>query len=457
MTQEILSVGIDVGTTTTQVIFSQLKLRNEAAGFSVPKIVIAEKTVFYQSAVHFTPLKSETVIDAQALREIVAAEYRAAGVQREAVQTGAVMITGETARRENAKAVLHSLADFAGDFVVATAGPQLESILAGKGAGAQKRSKELRASVLNLDIGGGTTNLARFHCGTLCDSGCLNVGGRLVCYDKAQTITYVSPVLRGRCGLSVGDAASERALTSVAERLADILMQALGYCPKDAEFSHFITDKTIEAPGKDTLLSFSGGVGALMDAPDTDWTAYGDLGVLLARAILRRLPPDVHRLACPDAIRATVIGAGCHTTELSGSTVFYRGISFPLQNLPAISLTQEALALAPSVLQAQIASQRARYDTPCALAFPGLKNPSYAALRQLADTLAPTLHAGQPNVFVLQEDMAKALGQALAVRRRDAPILCLDGLFLPPDAYLDVGEPVAQGQALPVIVKTLIL
>lgn len=457
MTQQILSVGIDVGTTTTQVIFSRLTLENEASGFAVPRIQIAEKTVFYQSAVHFTPLLSERVIDAQALRELVAAEYRAAGVRREAVQTGAVLITGETARRENASAVLHSLAGFAGDFVVATAGPQLESILAGKGAGAQKRSEALGTTVVNLDIGGGTTNLACFTCGALRDCGCLNVGGRLVCYDAARKITYVSPVLRDRVGLSVGDTATQDALRAVAAMLAGVVLQALGFLPKDAEFSHFITDKTIEIPPKDAAFSFSGGVGALLDAPQADWTAYGDLGVLLAQEILRRLPPETRRLACPDAIRATVIGAGCHTTELSGSTVFYRGVTFPLQNLPAVFLTNETLSLPPPALHATLAARQAQYDTPCAVAFPGLKSPSYPALRQLADALAPTLRADRPNVFVMREDMAKALGQALSVRRRDAPLLCLDSIFLPPDAYLDVGAPVAGGQALPVIVKTLIL
>lgn len=457
MKQHLLSVGIDVGTTTTQLVFSRLLLRNEAAAFAVPKIRIAEKQIVYRSAVHFTPLLSETVIDTARLREIVEAEYRRAEKQRADVDTGAVIITGETARRENASAVLRALSGLAGDFVVATAGPQLESILAGRGSGAQARSDALRASVLNLDIGGGTTNLAHFSCGALTDTGCLNLGGRLLCYDEDKRLTYRSPVLRGYCDFAVGDRVSEAALRSLAEQLAHLVLEAVGLFPKSPQFSHFITDKTIGPLPEDTILSFSGGVGALLDEPDTAWDCYGDLGVLLARALLRLLPRNIRRLQSPEAIRATVIGAACHTTELSGSTVYHRGISFPLQSLPVLHLTQGMLERAPEQLAAQVRQHETRYGSVCALALEGLKSPSYAALAALADRLAPLLHADAPNILVLREDMAKALGQALAVRRADAPLLCLDGIDPPPDTYLDVGVPVADGQAVPVVIKTLIL
>ena len=130
MSEQLLSVGIDIGTSTTQLVISRLVLENRAKPFSVPRVAIAEREVLYRSDIHFTPLKSETVIDADGVRRIVEEEYRKSGFVKRQIGTGAVIITGETARKENAREVLGALSAFAGDFVVATAGPDLESILA---------------------------------------------------------------------------------------------------------------------------------------------------------------------------------------------------------------------------------------------------------------------------------------------------------------------------------------
>ena len=138
--EQLLSVGIDIGTTTTQLVFSRLTVENAASDFTVPEFSITEKEILFRSAIHFTPLLSDTVIDTEGVRQIVEEEYAASGFAREDIQTGAVIITGETARKENAAQVLSALSGFAGDFVVATAGPALESILAGKGSGAQRHS-----------------------------------------------------------------------------------------------------------------------------------------------------------------------------------------------------------------------------------------------------------------------------------------------------------------------------
>ena len=165
MTETLKSVGIDIGTSTTQFVVSDLTLENRANPFSVPQVAITNRAVTYRSGIHFTPLRSDTVIDAAGVRDIVAEEYEKAGLRREEVQTGAVIITGETARKENAREVLAALSDFAGDFVVATAGPDLESILAARGAGADQISRERRCRLLHLDIGGGTSNLALLKTG----------------------------------------------------------------------------------------------------------------------------------------------------------------------------------------------------------------------------------------------------------------------------------------------------
>lgn len=80
-----------------------------------------------------------------------------------------------------------------GNFVVTTAGPDLESIISGRGAGAETYSEQENCTVANFDIGGGTTNLSVFRCGELVDKTCLDIGGRLICYDKDKRLTYVSP------------------------------------------------------------------------------------------------------------------------------------------------------------------------------------------------------------------------------------------------------------------------
>ena len=180
MHEVILSVGIDIGTSTTQLIFSRLTIENRASSYTVPRIDIVDKEVVYRSKIYFTPLRSATEIDAEAVKQIVREEYQAAGMTPE-------IITGETARKENANEVLEALSDLAGDFVVATAGPDLESVLSARGAGTDALSKEKRTAIANVDIGGGTSNIAVYEKGVLRGTCCLDIGGRLI---KAASATF---------------------------------------------------------------------------------------------------------------------------------------------------------------------------------------------------------------------------------------------------------------------------
>ena len=183
MSESLLSVGLDVGTTSTQLVVSRLTVENRASSFAVPDMDITERNVLYKSPVYFTPLLDERHVDGTGIREIVQAEYQKAGIRREEVDTGAVIVTGETSRRENAAEVSQALSGFAGDFVVATAGPDLESVLAARGAGAVEFSRQTGKTVLHVDIGGGTSNLCLIREGRVEKTGCLNVGGRLVKRD----------------------------------------------------------------------------------------------------------------------------------------------------------------------------------------------------------------------------------------------------------------------------------
>ena len=216
MSERLLSVGLDVGTTSTQMVLSELTVENRASSFAVPEMEIVERKIRYESPVYFTPLVGQNLVDGQAIRELVQREYATAGIRREDVDTGAIIITGETSRKENARTVLASLSDFAGEFVVATAGPDLESVLAAKGAGAVAYSEMTGKRVLHMDIGGGTSNLALIEDGRIVQTGCLNVGGRLLKLDADGRIRYVSPVLEKLCKLQEGETLSEHQVEEIA-------------------------------------------------------------------------------------------------------------------------------------------------------------------------------------------------------------------------------------------------
>jgi len=438
----LTSVGVDVGTTTTQLILSRIRVENKASSFAVPDMEIVDRQVIYRSPIHFTPLIRDELVDGKAIAAIVEEEYRAAGVSRQAVDTGAIIITGETSRKENAAAVLAALSEFAGDFVVATAGPDLESVLAAKGAGAADYSRQTGKRVLHMDIGGGTSNLALLEDGNVVATACLNVGGRLIKLDEQARVTYISPVLTGVTDIALGQVLTREKAMSLAQMLASVLEMAAGLREKTALFQKLTTlgtDPIMDM--QDAVLSFSGGVAACMEAPP-DWLAYGDLGPLLAQAIRESaLCEGAYRLG-EETVRATVIGAGCHSAQLSGSTVFCENVQLPLKNLP-VAVGEDYAAALNGLEQWGV------------LALKGKNAPPYSYVTALADAIAGAV-GDKPCYIALQEDMAKALGNALKLRLPPGtPILCIDRVVLPPQSYLDVGSPV--GPALPVVVKTLIL
>ena len=444
MGEKLRSVGLDVGTTTTQMILSELTVENRASGFTVPQLEIGERKVVYRGPVHFTPLVSDSLIDGDALRTLIEGEYRQAGITRETVDTGAVIITGETSRKENAARVLESLSNLAGEFVVATAGPDLESILAAKGAGAVEFSRDTGKRVLHFDIGGGTSNYCLIEDGKIVDTGCLNVGGRLLKFSETGRLTYVSPVLSRLCKLKAGDMPTQEQVCAVAEMLARGLEMAAGLREPTELLEQLATEEAghgsrITPPcSENIVISFSGGVADCIEGEHPS-LAYGDMGPDLGRAIRESLLCRGEYRLGTETIRATVIGAGCHSAQLSGSTVFYRNVAFPLKNLPVVT--------SPEALR--------RLDGPGVLSLPGEEDPSYVQVQKMAEWIVKSIPEG-PVLIALEADMAKALGHGLALRlAQDRPILCIDRVGLREGDYLDVGAPI--GPALPVVVKTLVL
>ena len=445
MSESLLSVGLDVGTTSTQMIFSRLRIGNKAGSFAVPELEIENREILYKSPVHFTPLLEGDLVDADALRKIVDAEYTAAGISKEDVNTGAIIITGETSRKENARAVLESLAGYAGEFVVATAGPDLESILAAKGAGAADYSARTGKPVLHMDIGGGTSDLARIEDGKIVATSSLNVGGRLLKIAPDGKLTFVSPVLEGIFEKKTGEVVNREEVYLLCDKLVRALEAAAGLREEDGLTGALMT-KGIAEPVcalvrndmNDPVISFSGGVADCIES-EKPWLAYGDMGPELGMAIRNSRLCQGEYVLGSETIRATVIGAGSHSAQLSGSTVFHQNVKFPLNNLPVVCKVEELKML----------------DGPGVLAVKGLTEPSYRALTEMAEHIL-RVFSGSLLVVAMEQDMAKALGQILALRLGgDAQVLCIDRVRLQEGSFLDVGAPV--GPALSVVIKTLIL
>lgn len=476
--KDILSVGIDIGTSTTQVIFSRIAMENTAGYFTIPKVSIVDKEVVYRGEIHTTPLLDRSRIDGDRVRELVAEEFRKAGFTPADTDTGAVIITGESARKENSALVLEALSGFAGEFVVSTAGPDLEAIIAGKGSGAQQYSEEMCCTAVNLDIGGGTTNIALFDCGRTAGKGCLDIGGRLIRLEADRTVTYISPAAalvaesRGIC-LREGERAELAALREVCRGMAQLLEECLGLAPESPLLRRVQTPGSswLEPAGQKPIraIFFSGGVadGVYRGiGSGEDPLPYGDIGLLLGEAIREGRLCSAFRLERgKETIRATVVGAGSYTTTLSGSTISYTGEIFPLKNVPVLKLTAEEQEAA---FRGEAGPIRERVEWflrqsdsgVLVIALAGEADPSYSRLKALAGALAGASEAlppGAPLLVVVESDMAKALGQAaaglLAGRR---PVAALDSIYVEQNDYIDMGRPLMDGLVVPVVVKTLI-
>ncbi len=470
----ITSVGIDVGTSTTKLIFSKIIIENRASSYTAPRIVIVDKQVFYKSRIYFTPLLSPTEIDAEGVKKIVKDEYANAKMTPAMVNTGAIIITGETARKKNANQLLEALSDMCGEFVVATAGPDLESVLAARGAGADKISEERRAVIANLDIGGGTSNIAVYSKGTLRGVTCLDIGGRLVKVADGK-INYMYPKIEKMARdnglpLAVGKTADVSALHSLCRLMAGYLAEEIGLLPKSDVCRTLYTNDGKGLPEglpKLTGITFSGGVADyIYNASQDDPFRFGDIGVILGWEIKNHPAFSGTSIYQPhETIRATVVGAGTCTTEISGSTILYTPGQLPIKNIPILRISEEDEATAEGVrkslgFQMPLYSPNGQTEQ-IAISLSGEHYRSFDSLQLLAEAViagAQDLIASRfPLIVILENDIGKALGHALNVKlQHKKPVICIDGIHAANGDYVDIGEPVYGGHVLPVVVKTLI-
>lgn len=465
MTEEILSVGIDIGTTTSQVIFSKLTLENSSFT-AVPEVSIKDKEIIYRSDVHFTPLTMDDTIDIPAIEALIDAEYAKAGVRREDIGTGAIIITGESSRKENARRAVMGLSRHAGDFVVASAGPDLESVLAGYGAGAGDYSKHTAKPVVNFDIGGGTTNASVFVDNTIEDSFALDIGGRLLRVDEMNRLTYVSERIKPLIqelglNISVGQDADVATLCELTDAFAQVLLKICDQAPlSDAEAQLYINHKD-KGQVIDAVM-FSGGVAECIydegDAPLTldDLQRYGDIGPFVGRSVAKVFSnaPHIQLLVPNEKIRATVIGAGSYSVRLSGTTVLANDDLAPLKNIPVIAIdhvddTQR--------LKAELSLKQRMYEPgqQLAVALSCETVNDYVSMKKVAKALAEGgKDLGPVLLVIVREDYAKALGLLLQKYSQGQPVICLDRINVAQGDYVDIGKSVAG--IVPVVVKTLI-
>ncbi|ARC85462.1 ethanolamine utilization EutA family protein [Clostridium argentinense CDC 2741] len=474
MREVILSVGIDIGTSTTQLVFSNITIENTASNFSVPRIKIVDKNIIYRSEIYFTPLITQTKIDKDKVREIIEGEYKNAGVKPSDVETGAVIITGETARKENANEVLQSLSGFAGDFVVATAGPDLESIIAGRGAGADKISDEENAYVVNIDIGGGTSNLALFKNGELVDTGCLDIGGRLIKIDKdTKKIYYIYPKIKKLAqsigvNIEVGDIAEIDKIRKIASAMAEILEEAVCIKQRSSMYDEIQTNKGLKDGYNIEYITFSGGVADYIYNEDySDPFRFGDMGVVLGEEIKNsNLAKKLKVRTAIETIRATVVGAGSHTTDISGSTITYTSDVFPIKNLPILKLSKEDEDGGFESIERAINEKLKWFNLEnesqrVAVALKGIKNPSFDEVQKLSKSLingmTELLEKEYPIFVIVENDIAKVLGQTMYIQLgKKKNVVCIDSIKVENGDYIDIGKPLINGKVVPVVIKTLV-
>ncbi|MEK7440649.1 MAG: ethanolamine ammonia-lyase reactivating factor EutA [Chloroflexota bacterium] len=472
--RQMLSVGIDVGTTTTQLVFSRLTLSDTSRTGQVPRIGITDKSILYQSPIVLTPLADRETIDAVRLSDHIKREYQNAGVDPTQVETGAVIITGETAKKKNADEILKSLSGLAGEFIVTVAGPHLESMIAGRGAGAADYSKKHFCSVTNIDIGGGSANSVIFKAGEMITAAAMNYGGRIIEIDHASgKIRHIAEPARHilndlKSNLGVADSPSLNDLRRFTDRMADLTVELTEGTSSPLAQKLYLTPPS-PVSGKNTVLMLSGGIGHYFYNPIpinsvSDATIHDDIGPLLAESLRNHAIIKTYETVKPsETLRATVLGASSQTVTLSGSTIWAERNILPMKNVPVIRPTINNLA-SPNQIASAISDAVRRWDVHpetdnFAIALELGEALNYTSLLQLATGLAEfakTLPPARPLVAIIERDYAQALGQTVKAMSPDRSLLVIDQVGLQEGDYIDVGLPMMDGRVVPLSVKTLI-
>jgi ethanolamine utilization protein EutA len=470
----LTSVGIDIGSAGTQVIFSRVHLRRLSEDLTSRYYVVARDTLF-RSPVALTPYQSEERIDDRVLRGMIDEAYRAAGLTRADIDTGVVILTGEALRRDNAQAIAALLAEQGGDFVCAAAGHHMEAMLAGYGSGAARVSSDEKKRVLNIDIGGGTTKLALIDNGRVIATAAIHIGGRLQVVDNEGRIIRLDPAGKHHAAQAgyrwdKGDRAEPAALDKVAESMAEALIAAIKMRPLPQPLAKLYLTEPIADLGRIDGVMLSGGVGEYVYRREV--RDFGDMGRRLGLAVRKRL--DAGALPWPllpagECIRATALGASEYSVQLSGntSTITDPAALLPRRNLQVLqppfvcgeTIDPEALAAAIQGHFVAFDIEDGAQEVALALRWRGA--PSHQRIHAFAQGIVRgmprTIAQGKPLYLMLDGDVAQTLGAIL----RDelgvkSQILAIDGVVLWDFDYIDLGRMRLPSMTVPVTIKSLV-
>lgn len=470
----LVSVGIDIGSSGTQVIFSRINLRRLGEDLSSRYFVVSREQL-YLSPVALTPYQSEERIDERALGQIIDDAYAAAKLQPDDIDTGAVILTGEALRRENAAAIAGIISEKGGDFVCATAGHHMESMLAAYGSGAARVSSDEGKRILNIDIGGGTTKLGVIEKGRVVATAAVHVGGRLLVVDGEQRIVRLDPAgkhLAAEAGFTwaLGDRIARADMERVADWMADAIVTAV----RSRNLPKVIRDLYLTEPlpdfGTFDGVMFSGGVAEYVYARET--RDFGDMGRLLGAALRRKIDADDLPwpvLPAHECIRATALGASEYSVQLSGNTIYVSnpGVLLPRKNLQVLgpdyefSDTIDPDEVACAIRDHFTAFDQVEGDKDVALAFHWRGAPAYERVAAFAHGIVKglpnTIAQHRPLYIILDGDLAQTLGGVL---REDlevkSEVMVIDGVVLWDFDFIDIGKIRLPSHTVPVTVKSLV-
>jgi ethanolamine utilization protein EutA len=465
---QLVSIGIDIGSSTSHCAFSRVTLERVDTRY-----IVAGREVLFESDILLTPYAGGNRIDTEALDRFLKAQYAAAGIGFAQIDTGALILTGTAVRRNNARAIADLFAEAAGKFVSVSAGDAMEAVLAAFGSGAAALSAASGQEVLNVDIGGGTTKIARCVNGEVVDITAIDIGARILATDDSGALVRIEPAgtrIAQECGIALaeGDRPQGDAFDRIADRMADHLIHAMSAGPLDDGTTSLLRLAPLRPAEAPAIVTFSGGVSEYVYARET--AEHGDLGPRLAACIAERTRtwgPEV--LAPKQGIRATVIGASQYTVQISGSTIFVSDLDrLPLRNLPTIlpafALADEAAGPEPVADAIRAALARFEHlapDQPVAIFYRWRESATFRRLdnfcRGVAAALADRIAAGCPIVLIGNGDVGGLIGVHFREEMRaDVTTVSIDGIELQEFDFVDIGAMLEGSGSVPVIIKSLV-
>ena len=468
---KLLSVGIDIGSSTSHLVFSRLSLGRERSFLNpTNRFMLIDREIIYESEIIFTPLIDRHTINFEAIAKFCEDQYRKAGFTPEMVDSGAVVVTGETAKKQNAEEIVRRLSSETGKFVSAAAGPNYESVLGATGSGIVDRSRDTHRTIMNIDVGGGTSNLAIASKGVVVSTSCINVGGRLLGIDEDFKIWRIDePTIFVMKELDLkyqlGDIIPEDDARKIAREYAKALVEVMRGPARTSIAKELMMTDDLDFSITVDEFSFSGGIAEMIYGSDD---AFDDIGMFLAEEIKTM----VEELGLPviepeNKIRATVIGAGAFSLSVSGSTCYFdKSIKFPISNIPVIPVNVTKENYSPDIVRKEVTRAFTKFDMKegtdlVALYFKDSLYRSYTWLQEFVKALEGALPISVANkkmiILLFETDIGKMVG--LTVRRETSiqhNLICLDELFLEEGDWVDIGAPLSADHAFPVIVKSLV-